>query len=163
MSTTAGTDPSTARQGWYLGIDFGSSLDNNKARPEILVGSGTLAKASAATALTLVSDAQVGPGRKIVGVWGFIGNTGATAWTDTTATLLKFQDSASTPVVWCNCLKAALLASVYSPVGGPSFTAGAGSLAGGLTTGKGLAVQADANFANGTDLFIKVMVLAVPV
>lgn len=146
---------------YFQRYDFGAT-NPSKVGPCVIHATGTLVKGCATTPLTLLTEAKIGSDRKIVAIWGTLSVTGATAWTDATATKLVLQDTAGTPVVWANLAKAALTANAMVTIGGASWTAGAGANQGYLTTAEGLVLTADADFAAGSDIFVNVFIQLEP-
>jgi hypothetical protein len=118
---------------------------------------GTLAAAAAGTAVHLLTAAQVGAG-KVAKILGFLLNVGGTtAWTDTTATVVKLQDTADTPVVAATVAKAQLTSQAQLGPLSTGVTLGTPIRTGvGLTAAKGLDIVADANFAAGSDITVTV-------
>jgi hypothetical protein len=116
----------------------------------------TLTSAAAATAVNLLTAADVGTKTAYV-MGAFVKVNGATAWTDTTATIVKVQDTAGTPVVGATVAKAGLTASACLTLGSSSITLGAPISNGtGFTAAKGIDVVADAVFAAGSDLVVTI-------
>lgn len=111
----------------------------------------TLAKGDSAGQILLTDD-EVGAGRKAY-VMGFsICLTGATAWTDVTATKLTIRDNNSSPVVIAEAAKAQLTANARLLNAVTGITLGAGIQAGALTAEKGIKIIPDAVFAAGSDI-----------
>lgn len=119
------------------------SGNSASAPPEFFMETVTITSAAAATAVSVLSDARVGPDRKVyvLGVNGKV--NGGTLWA-TTANV-KIQDTNTSAVDFVTFLVAALTAN--AEVG--HFTAGvmedAMSLGTGGTQGKGLQIKGDAN------------------
>lgn len=107
-----------------------------------------ITSAAGATAVNIITDAEVGSTRKVV-VMGFSGKVdGATDWA-TTANV-KIQDTNSSPVDFFTILVAALTGNAEvgphtSAVGENAFLLGTGG-----TAGKGLQVKANANGTGST-------------
>ncbi len=117
----------------------------------------TLTSAAAGTAVEILADAAVGTGRKAYIVDFLVGIDGSTAWTDSTATIVKIQDTNGTPVVGATLAKAQLTANAVLGKTSTGVTLGDAIKVGdGFTTAKGLVVIADANFAAGSDLVVTV-------
>ena len=116
----------------------------------------TLTATAAATAVHLLTAAEVGTGAAVV-VGALVKVNGSTAWTDTTATIVKVQDTADTPVVGLTIAKAGLTANALLTIGTANVTVGdAIALGSGFTAAKGIDVVADAVFAAGDDLEVTV-------
>lgn len=118
----------------------------------------TLTAAAAATPVAVVAAGEV-TGTKKVFITDFLVSVGgATAWTDVTATVVKLQDTAASPVVAATIAKAQLTANAQLGKHSIGVTLGTPIRTGvGLTAAKGLNVVADANFAAGDDLSITVV------
>jgi hypothetical protein len=112
-----------------------------------------LTAAAAATPVNIIPASQVPAGKKIY-ITGFLLNVGgATAWTDTTATIVKLQDTAASPVVAATAAKAQLTGNAALGPNSTGITLGAPILTGaGLTAAKGLDIVADAVFAAGSTI-----------
>lgn len=146
-----GTDSDGGRGKPYVPrFSYGATgvMDN---APEVIEVSGTVTKACFTTPVTVLTAAQVGAGRKIVDVRGFLSVDGATAWS-VGGTYVTLKDTASTPVEWARLAVAGLSANVMQAIGGTNWTAQAGVKAGALTEGKGLVIAGDADFTNGSDI-----------
>lgn len=116
----------------------------------------TLTAAAAATAVHLLTDAEVGTKTAFV-MGALVKVNGATAWTDATATIVKVQDTAGTPVVGLTVAKAGLTANALLTIGTANVTVGdAIALGTGFTAAKGIDVVADAVFAAGSDLEVTI-------
>lgn len=112
---------------------------------------GTLTAAAAGTAVILIPDGIIPAGAKIFVTSWFVSVSGATAWTDATATIVKIQDNAAAAIL--TFAKAGLTANaMLVPGSGNTTLAAALTAQSGLTAGRGLQVVADANFAAGSDL-----------
>lgn len=118
----------------------------------------TLTAAAAATPVTIVADAAVPAGKKIYVTNLRLVVSGATAWTDATATKVTIQDTNSSPVAVVDIAKAGLTSNaVISTLGGTNQTLGANIIAGsGLTAAKGIVIKGDANFGAGSDIKVTV-------
>ena len=115
----------------------------------------TLTAAAAATPVHVLTAADVGD--KTAYVMGAFIKNGATAWTDTTATVVKVQDTADTPVVGATIAKAGLTANACLTLGSSNVTIGDPvALGTGFTAEKGIDVVADAVFAAGSDLEVTI-------
>ena len=116
----------------------------------------TLTSAAAATAVHLLTDADVGSKTAYV-MGAFVKVNGSTAWTDTTATVVKVQDTADTPVVGATIAKAGLTANACLTLESSNVTIGDPvALGTGFTAEKGIDVVADAVFAAGSDLEVTI-------
>jgi len=116
----------------------------------------TLTAAAAATAVNILTAADVGTKSAYV-MGAFVKVNGATAWTDTTATVVKIQDTADTPVVGATVAKAGLTANACLTFGSSNVTLGDSvALGSGFTAAKGVDVVADAVFAAGSDLVVTI-------
>jgi len=120
----------------------------------------TITSAAAATAVSVLSDAVVGTGRKVF-LQGFIGRVnGATNWA-TTATV-KIQDTNGTPVDFVTAAVAALTGNSRVVPGTANVTLENAYANGtGGTLSKGLQLKGDAN-GTGSDLIVTVWGIIVP-
>jgi hypothetical protein len=117
--------------------------------------SGTLVAASAATPVILIADSLIPAGKAVYINWWMVSVSGATAWTDVTATLVKIQDTAAVAAITFG--KAGLTAKAILVPGSANTTyADLIPAQSGLTASKGISVIADAIFANGSDLKVTV-------
>lgn len=115
----------------------------------------TLTNAESATGKLLFATAKLPSGKKIyVDSFAVLVN-GGTAWTDVTATIVKLQDLNGTPVVFATIAKAGLTGNAVLFPNTANVTLGAGFWSGG-TADKGLTVIADAAFAAGSTLAVRV-------
>jgi hypothetical protein len=124
-----------------------------------LQGAGTpfnvtanLTSAAAATPVHILPAASVTAGKKAYVTAVFLSVGGGTAWTDVTATAVMLQDTAGTPIVGATWLKA-LLTGNATPLTPSSFGS---AMATGFTAAKGLDIAADANFAAGSTITVRV-------
>jgi len=115
----------------------------------------TLTALAAGTPVDILTDAQVGAGKKAY-VTSFLSKVnGATAWTDATATIVKIQDSSAT--VGVTVAKAQMTGNAILGLQSTGVTLGdAVVLGAGFTTAKGLVIVADANFTAGSDYVVTV-------
>ncbi len=115
----------------------------------------TLTAAAAATAIHVLTDAEVGT--KTAYVHQIILEvSGATAWTDSTGTIVTVQDTAA--VVGATYAKAQLTGSAVLGLFSTGVTLAAPIKAGtGFTAAKGLDIVADHNFAAGSDIIVTVV------
>ncbi len=117
----------------------------------------TLTAAAAATPVDILTDANVGSGKKAYITHLLVTVGGATAWTDDTATIVTIQDKNGTAVVGATLAKAQLTNAAILGMLSAGVTLGnAIKLGTGFTTAKGLVVVADANFAAGSNLAVTV-------
>lgn len=117
----------------------------------------TLTAAAAGTAVDILTDANVGSGKKAYITHILVTVGGATAWTDDTATVVKIQDKNSSAVVGVTIAKAQLTnAAILGMLSAGVTLADAVKLGTGFTAAKGLVVVADANFAAGSNLAVTV-------
>lgn len=116
----------------------------------------TLTSAAAGTAVHVLTAADVGT--KTAYIMGAILKVdGATAWTDSTGTIVKIQDTADTPVVGLTYAKAQLTGNAVLVPGMTGVTIGDPVAEGsGFTAAKGLDIIADANFAAGDNIKITI-------
>jgi len=114
-----------------------------------------LTAANSAAGITVVSPAQVAATEKVY-VTGFLLNvSGATAWSDITATVVVLKDTHATlPATGITFAKAGLTGNrVIDSLDTTNVTAAAPILAGsGFTAGEGLVLIADALFAAGSTI-----------
>jgi len=116
---------------------------------------GILTAAAAGTAIHVLTDAQVGAGKKAYLTGMILSVNGATPWTDVTATLVKVQDTNVSPLIGPTVPKALLIASANIGLTSLTVTLGNAVARGtGFTTAKGLDILADANFAAGSDIYV---------
>lgn len=115
----------------------------------------TLTSAAAGTAVHILTDANVGAGRKVYINQMLLDVAGATAWTDATATIVKVQDTSA--VVGGTYAKAQLTGNAFFDLTTTGLTLAAPIKDGtGFTTAKGIDIIADANFAAGSDIKLTV-------
>ena len=116
----------------------------------------TLTSAAAGTAVHVLTDADVGS--KTAYIMGAILKVdGSTAWTDSTGTIVKIQDTADIPVVGLTYAKTNLTDSAVLVLGSTGVTIGDAVAEGsGFTAAKGLDIIADANFAAGDNIKITI-------
>jgi len=118
----------------------------------------TLTAAAAGTPVEVIAAAEVTGTKKIFITDFLLSVGGSTAWTDDTATVVKLQDTASSPVVAATIAKAQLTSNAQLGKHSAGVTLGTPIRTGvGLTAAKGLNVAADANFAAGSDLSVTVV------
>lgn len=118
----------------------------------------TLTSAAAATPVVVLNPVEV-PAARAVYISGFTFNVnGATAWTDSTATDVRLEDSAGSPVTAATIAKAALTGNATLWPTTANVTVGTSISQGvGLTAGKGLSLVGTnagtaATFAAGSTL-----------
>ncbi len=116
-----------------------------------------LTSAAAATPVHVVAAAVVGAAQAIYIDTVLANVNGGTAWTDVTATVVKLVDTAGSPVTGVTIGKAALLGNAVLNLASTGVTSANLLLRNtGFTVAKGLDLVADANFAAGSDLYVKV-------
>ena len=116
----------------------------------------TLTAAGAGTAVHILTDAEVGSKKAYV-TGAILKVDGATAWTDSTGTIVKVQDTNGAPVVGLTYAKAQLTGNAILVLGSTGVTIGDAVAEGsGFTAAKGLDIIADANFAAGDSIKITV-------
>lgn len=115
----------------------------------------TLTSAAAATPVHILTDAEVGTGKVVYVEKVLLTVNGVTAWTDTTGTVVKIQDTAATlgltfpkSILTGDAVLGELSTSV---VISPAILLGSG-----FTSGKGLDIVADHVFAAGDDIVVTV-------
>lgn len=118
----------------------------------------TITAAAAGTAAHVLPAATVTGSQKAYITGILINVNGATAWTDLTATVLKIQDTAGSPVVGITIPKALLLGNaIIDTFSLATITISNNILRGtGFTAAKGLDIVADANFAAGSDIYVTI-------
>ena len=115
----------------------------------------TLTSEAAATAVSLLSDEDVGTGTAFI-MGAFVKVNGAVAWTDDTATKVTVQDTED--VAGLTIAKAGLTANAFLTIGTANITVGDPiALGAGFTATKGIEVVADAVFAAGSDLEVTIV------
>lgn len=149
-----------AAQNAKLGERIGgieTAVDEVRAAGIPFYARATLTAAAAGTAVHVVPEADVPAGKKILPIDVVLNVSGGTAWTDATATIVKLQDTAGTPVVVATYAKAGLTANAVLGKIGANITTGVPIKTGvGLTAGKGLDIVSDANFGAGSDIIVSV-------
>jgi hypothetical protein len=114
----------------------------------------TLTSAAAATPVHLLTDAEVGAGKKAYVAQVFFSVDGGVNWA-TTATV-ALQDTAGTPVVGCTAAVAGLVANAMITLTNTNVTLAAPIADGvGFTTAKGLDIAGNAN-GTGSNLLVTV-------
>ena len=125
------------------------------ANGDFAMGVATLTAASAATPVNVIPSAQVPAGKKLYLLGFLLSVGGTTAWTDSTATIVKLQDTAGTPVVAVTFAKAQLTSQAQlGPLTSGATLATPVRTGVGLTAAKGLDIVGDAVFAAGSDITI---------
>jgi len=131
--------------------------DKNELAGEPFRKTVTLTAAAAATPVNILTAAEVGAGRKAYVDVMIAKVNGATAWTDATATIVKIQDTADTPIVGVTMAKAQLTGNAVLGLLSTGVTLAAPVSTGvGFTAAKGLDIVADAIFGAGSDLVVTV-------
>jgi len=117
----------------------------------------TLTAAAAGTAVPIVAAGEV-TGTNKVFIRGFLLQVnGATAWTDSTGTVVTIQDTAASPIVAATFAKAQLTGdAILFPHSTGVTLADPIGLGLGLTAAKGLGVIADSNFDAGSNIVLTV-------
>ena len=160
----------TATQGYYLigmlqpdktssGIVFISVepklMSMVDANGSYVVGVATLTATAAAAGVEVIADANVPAGKKFYPLGHLLSVGGTTAWTDVTATILTFQDTAGSPVVAATFAKAQLTSQAQLQFLSTGVTLATPVRTGvGMTAGKGMRLKGDANFTAGSDITI---------
>ena len=112
--------------------------------------------ATAGTAVHILTDAEVGSKKAYV-TGAILKVDGATAWTDSTGTVVTVQDTNGSPVVGLTYAKAQLTGNAVLVLGSTGVTIGdAVSDGSGFTAAKGLDIIADSNFDAGSDIKVTV-------
>jgi len=149
-----------AAQNARLGERIGgieTAIDEVRAPGVPFYARATLTAAAAGAAVHIVPVASVPAGKKILPLDIVLNVSGGTAWTDATATIVKIQDTAGTPVVAATYAKAGLTANAVLGKMGANITTGVPIKTGvGLTADKGLDIVADANFGARSDIIVSV-------
>lgn len=118
----------------------------------------TLTSTAAGTAVSIVDASDVPDGKSIHIVDVVLAVDGSTAWTDDTATVVKIQDTADTPVVALTYAKAGLTANAVLGKIDTNITDGDDIITGaGLTADEGLEIVGDADFTAGSDIVVSVV------
>ncbi len=121
---------------------------------------GTLAAAAAGTPVNLLTAAEVlavGAGKKAYILGFFLKVDGATAWTDSSGTVVTIQDDNGSPVVAVSLAKAQLTGNAVLFPGQTGVTLGDAITEGsGLTAEKGIDIVADSDFDAGSDIKVTV-------
>jgi hypothetical protein len=132
--------------------------DNQELGGRVVTVTADLTAAAAGTAVHLIPASQVPAGKKVYIVDFLLNVGGATAWTDATATIVKLQDTAASPVVAATIAKAQLTGNANLAKLSTGVTLGAPVLTGaGLTAAKGLDIVADAVFGAGSTIHATVV------
>lgn len=114
-----------------------------------------LTSALAGTAVHIVPVADVADTEQVFVLGHLLNVNGAAAWTDSTATVVKLQDTDDAPAI--TFPKAILTGNALIPLGASGPTVDNVILRGiGLTAGAGLDLVADGNFAAGSDIYATV-------
>lgn len=142
------------RAGSTLQFTGGKILSGTTEVGVPFTATATITSAAAATAVTLIPDSAVPPGKKVY-VTGFVGKVnGATLWATTAS--VKIQDSNGTPVDYFTMLVAALTANAEVRPGTTNVTSEAAyNLGTGGTAAKGLRLKGNAN-GTGSSLVVTV-------
>lgn len=143
-----------ALQNAKLGSRVKEMLDIGQA----FIKTVSLTSAAAGTAVSIITDAEVGDDRKIYITSMLLNVSGATAWTDTTATKVSVKDTSSSPVEAIAIAKAGLTGNANLNLLTANVTLATNLTQGtGLTLGKGLNFVGDAVFAAGSTIYLTVI------
>lgn len=115
----------------------------------------TLTSAAAAIPVSILTDAEVGSGKKAYVSKVYFSVDGDDNWATTTAVTL--QDTADNPIVGASVAVAGLIGNAMFDEGSEKVTLGEAIIDGdGFTAGKGLVIAGDANGTDGSDLIVTV-------
>ncbi len=121
---------------------------------------GTLTSAAAATAVHLLTAAEVaaiGAGAKAYILGAILKVDGGTGWSDSTGSVVTIQDDNGTPVVALTYAKAQLTGNAVLVLASTGVTIGDPVAEGtGLTAAKGIDIIADSNFDAGDSIKVTV-------
>lgn len=132
-----------------------------EASGEFIMGTGVLTAAAAATPVHVIPAAKIAAGKKFYPLGMILSVGGATAWTDSTATVVKLQDTAASPVAAVSVAKAQLTANAVLGFPSTGVTLQTPVRTGvGMTAAKGIDVVGDAVFAAGSDISVTVFGVA---
>jgi len=116
----------------------------------------TLTSAATGTAVHVLTDADVGS-KTAYPLGAILKVDGETAWTDSTGTIVKIQDTDDIPVVGLTYAKAQLTGNAVLVPGMTGVTIGDPIAEGaGFTATKGISVVADSNFDAGSDIKVTI-------
>ena len=116
----------------------------------------TLTSAAAATPVNILTDVEVGTGVAYIDTF-LLNVNGATAWTDSTGTIVTVQDTNGTPIVGITAAKAQLTGNALLDFLETGITVGDAIKDGtGFTATKGLDIVADSDFDAGDDIIITI-------
>jgi hypothetical protein len=122
--------------------------------PVFFKKTATLTSAAAAAPVAILTDAEVGAGRKAYVSQAFFSVDGGTNWATTANVFL--QDTAASPVVGITAAVAALTANAMVQIGSTNITLAAPVADGaGFTTAKGLNIAGNAN-GTGSNLIVTI-------
>lgn len=151
-----GTESSPANGLLVLTVEQ-RQITAEEASGEFIMGTGVLTAAAAATPVHVIPAAKVAAGKKFYPLGMILSVGGATAWTDSTATVVKLQDTAASPVAAVSVAKAQLTGNAVLGFPSTGVTLQTPVRAGsGMTAAKGIDVVGDANFAAGSDISVTV-------
>jgi hypothetical protein len=112
----------------------------------------TLTAAAAATSVSILTEAEVNGGTVYIDD-AILAVTGATAWTDSSGTVVRLKDTTTSPNVVISYAKAQVTGNATLWPFTTGATAGAQIKQGaGVAIGKGLVIDADSNFDAGSDI-----------
>jgi hypothetical protein len=116
----------------------------------------TLTAAAASTNVDILTDVQVGSGTVVI--TSFLLNVnGATAWTDSTGTVVTIQDKAGSPVLGISAAKAQLTGNAILDLLSTGITLSDPVSDGiGFTATNGIDIVADSDFDAGSDIIVTV-------
>lgn len=125
------------------------------ASGEFISRTATLTAAAAGTPVHVIPAALVAAGKKFYPLGLILKVNGATAWTDSTGTIVRLKDTAASPVVLASFAKAQLTANAVLDAVSTGVTLGTGmSLGLGMTAAKGIDIDADSDFDAGSDIVV---------
>lgn len=140
-----------------------ADIANSAANQALLAGTPfmytvSMTKAQSAAGVVIVPDSAVPTLSKVYVTQFRLNVSGATAWTDVTATEVIIRDNAGSPATGITFGKAALTGNrVIDSLDTTDITAAAPLLLNaGFTAGYGIKIIGDAVFANGSDIYITV-------
>jgi hypothetical protein len=124
---------------------------------KLIARTATFASATANVVTNILTDADAA-GKTFHLVAAFLKVDGATAWTDSSGTIVKVQDTNGTPVVGLTYAKAQLTGNAVLVLGSTGLTIGdAVSEGTGFTAEKGIDIIADSAFDAGSDIKVTIV------
>lgn len=139
-------------------VALAAEIDDIKARGGVpFFKTATLTSAAAGTPVHVLTDAEVGAGN-VARIAGMIMSVdGATAWTDSTGTIVKLQDTNGSPVVGISVAKAQLTGNASLGLHNTGVTlADPVKVQDGFTTAKGIDIVADSDFDAGSNIVVTI-------